>query len=100
MLSRAVSPRLDGFHPHPMQALSTEVHGHEVIAMMLTSDVPFTRESLVATIEQKFGAHTRFFTCSASNMTADELVDFLEDRGKFTPQGGGFNVDPLRVCQH
>jgi probable metal-binding protein len=79
---------------------STEVHGHEVIAMMMTSDVPFTRASLVATIQAKFGANTRFYTCSASNMSADELVTFLEQRGKFTPQGAGFNVDPARVCQH
>lgn len=83
-----------------MPTQSAEVHGHEVIAMMMTSDEPFTRDSLIAMIRQKFGAETRFFTCSAQNLTAEELVAFLEERGKFVPTGNGFNVDPARLCQH
>lgn len=80
---------------------STEhIHGHEVIAMMMTSDEPFTRESLATKIRQKFGANTRFYTCCAENLTPEELVRFLEERGKFAPRGDGFNIDPARVCQH
>lgn len=83
-----------------MSAPSPEVHAHEVIAMMMTADAPFTRESLVATIQQKFGTTTRFFSCSESHMDASALVDFLESRGKFQPQGSGFAMDPSRVCNH
>lgn len=80
--------------------MSNPVHGHEVIAMMIAAEAPYSRESLAAAIRQKFGATTRFFTCSADNLTAEELVAFLEERGKFIPQAGGFTVDPARVCQH
>jgi probable metal-binding protein len=77
-----------------------EIHGHEVIAMMLASSEAYTRESLAAAIVRQFGAEARFHTCSAAGMTAPELVSFLEQRGKFIPRADGFTVDPARVCQH
>lgn len=85
--------------PSPVPA-SAPIHGHDVIAMMLESNQAFSRSSLTAAIEGRFGRSARFYTCSAENMTAGELVDFLESRGKFIPHEGGFTVDPARVCQH
>ena len=78
----------------------TQVHGHEVIAMMKSSTQPYTRDSLVAAILERFGPDTRFFTCSATGMTAVELVDFLESREKFMSAPGGFAINPDRVCSH
>ncbi len=80
--------------------MPSEVHGHEVIAMILQSPEAFTRESLAAAIRTKFGSETRFYTCSASNLTPEELITFLEERGKFIPRDAGFTVNPARVCQH
>lgn len=68
--------------------------------MMLESEQAYSRESLAAAIVARFGADCRFHTCSAEGMTAGELVEFLESRGKFTPRADGFTVDPTRVCQH
>jgi probable metal-binding protein len=76
------------------------IHGHEVISMMMASDEAYTRESLAAAIRQKFGPQARFYTCSASNLTPEDLVTFLEQRGKFTPRDDGFTINPSRVCQH
>jgi len=78
----------------------TQVHGHEVIAMMTASLQPYTRDSLVVAILERFGADARFFTCSAEGMTAVELIDFLDARGKFMPVPGGFAFNPERACQH
>ena len=78
----------------------TQVHGHDVIDMMRASTQPFTRESLVAAILERFGAEARFHTCSAEGMTANELVEFLAARQKFKSVGDGFVVNPDRVCQH
>jgi probable metal-binding protein len=80
--------------------MHTQVHGHDVIDMMMTSPQPYTRESLVAAIIARFGADTRFHTCSAEGLTAAELVAFLESRGKFMPAGEGFAINPASVCQH
>lgn len=79
---------------------NSQVHGHEVIAMIFESKQAYTRDSLAAAIVARFGADTRFHTCSAEGMTAAELVTFLEERGKFMPLDGGFTVDPERVCSH
>lgn len=80
--------------------MENQVHGHEVMDMMVESDEAYTRESLHAAIEGKFGVATRFFTCSAENMTADELISFLEARGKFHLISGGFTTDPEKICHH
>ena len=80
--------------------MSSPVHGHDVIAMIRETPTAYTRETLVAAIIVRFGAATRFFTCSAQDMTAEQLVDFLEGHGKFMPQGEGFTVNPARLCQH
>ena len=78
----------------------TQVHGHEVIALMTASSQPYTRDSLTAAILERFGPDARFFTCSADGMTAGELISFLEAKGKFLPAPGGFAINPARVCQH
>ena len=76
------------------------VHGHEVMRMMIDEGRVYTKATLCAAIVERFGEETRFYTCSAENMTADELVAFLEVRGKFIPEGEGFRTEPDRVCNH
>ncbi len=77
-----------------------QIHGHEVLNMMLTSGKTYTRESLTQDILQKFGAEARFHTCSTQDLTAAQLVDFLESRGKFVPQASGFQTSPDLICKH
>jgi len=77
------------------------IHGHEVLHMMLETPEGFaSAEVLVAAIEARFGADSRFHTCSAEGMAARELVDFLAERGKFVPGGAGFNTEPDKICAH
>lgn len=74
-------------------------HGHEVLHMMEGNS--YTRESLIEAIITKFGTEERFYTCSADNMTAEELVGFLMERGKFMPSDkSGFTVDVTKICNH
>ena len=73
-------------------------HGHEVLAMM--QGKAFTEEGLLKAIIEKFGSDERFYTCSAENLTAQELIDFLKEHGKFMPKEGGFTVDTSKVCDH
>lgn len=74
------------------------IHGHEVLHMMEGNR--YTEESLVKAINDRFGTEERFYTCSAENMTAVELVEFLKDRGKFMPMEEGFTVDTSTICNH
>ncbi len=68
-------------------------HGHEVLHMMAGNTYE-SKEALVKAIINKFGEAERFHTCSAEGMTAAQLVDFLEARGKFMPASSNqFTVD-------
>jgi len=68
--------------------------------MMVDSKATYSVESLKAAIISKFGADARFYTCSADGMTADALINFLAQRGKFVPQEEGFSTLPEKICSH
>ncbi len=75
-------------------------HGHDVLHMMEGNSYS-TKESLVKAIVDKFGTEERFHTCSVEGMTAEELVDFLEEKGKFMPSNSDeFTVDASKICSH
>lgn len=75
-------------------------HGHQVLEMMFSNSYA-SKEELVKAIIEKFGMDERFYTCSTENMTAAELVDFLEAKGKFMPaQDAGFTADKSKMCNH
>lgn len=76
------------------------IHGHEVLNMMIASGESYSTESLVAAIESRFGESARFHTCSAENMSAAELVDFLAKKGKFISADAGFTTAESKICRH
>jgi probable metal-binding protein len=76
------------------------IHGHAVMEMMVASNKAYTRHSLKEDILARFGTDTRFFTCSAEGMTADELINFLEQKGKFVSHGSGFSTHKDKICKH
>ena len=77
-----------------------QIHGHDVLNMMLASGKTYTKATLVADIIEKFGRAAKVHTCSAEDMTAEELVGFFEARGKFKSQAGGFQTSKDVICQH
>ena len=80
--------------------MSESIHGHEVMEMMITSGKSYTKKSLEDEITGKYGVEALFYTCSAENMTAKELVDFLGSRNKFIDGSEGFSTDPDQICDH
>ncbi|MCF7824679.1 MAG: YecH family protein [Candidatus Marinimicrobia bacterium] len=76
------------------------IHGHAVMEMMVASEKAYTRDSLKEDILARFGSDTRYFTCSAEGMTADDLITFLEQKGKFVSQGSGFSTHKDKICNH
>ncbi|KAL8188425.1 UNVERIFIED_CONTAM: hypothetical protein K2H54_000272 [Gekko kuhli] len=52
----------------------------------------FTRASLSRPSTSAIGADARFHTCSASEMDAAALIDFLAKRGKFIESEQGFQT--------
>lgn len=77
-----------------------QIHGHEVMHLMAGTGKNYTRETLREEIINTFGAETRFYTCSAENMTPEELITFLEWKGKFKSAVNGFTADTDKLCDH
>ena len=78
--------------------MAEQIHGHAVLEMMAASGQAYTPESLRAAIVERFGPEARFYTCSAESMTADQLITFLHNRGKFQAAAGGFTTDRAAIC--
>ena len=78
----------------------TDIHAHEVMHMMLEQDEAFSRESLTQAIIERFGANTRFHSCSASGMDVHAVINFLESRGKFVARDDGFSTAQDKICDH
>ena len=77
-----------------------QIHGHEVIQLMLQSGKAYTRTSLRADIIARFGPDARFYTCSAENLTAEGIIDLLQNRGKFISCEQGFQTSADLMCKH
>ncbi|TXR54566.1 YecH family metal-binding protein [Reinekea thalattae] len=76
------------------------IHGHDVMQMMINSNQSYSKASLIEKINQQFGEQCRFHTCSAEDMDAAQLVDFLAQQGKFFEQADGFRTDDSKMCNH
>ncbi|MGJ8649714.1 MAG: YecH family metal-binding protein [Opitutaceae bacterium] len=83
-----------------MQIENIETHGHEVLEMMIESGHPYSNESLKTAIDLKFGTDARFYICSGGNMTANELIEALWAKDKFTGTTESFVFDPANRCNH
>lgn len=80
--------------------MSESIHGHQVMQMMLTHGSALTKEELKNMMHAQFGADTRYHTCSATEMDADMLIEFLEGKGKFIPSDGGIKTAADKICNH
>lgn len=62
----------------------------------------FTEESLLAAMRNTFGDDATYYSCSQSDMTAEQLLTFLKSKGKFVEVEGGFivNTSPGGGCGH
>lgn len=73
------------------------IHGHEVIDFL--RETTSTRENAVTNIEEHFGK-IQFHTCSREGMTAKELIEFLEQKGKINFSTGTTTINEKNICQH
>lgn len=81
-----------------MQSNDGDIHGHEVMHMMLETGASYDETSLEQAIIDRFGPDARFCTCSASGLTANGIVQFLAEREKFVSSGDGFTTSPGKIC--
>ncbi len=79
--------------------MSESVHGHDVMALMVAQATPVLKVELLSKMSQAFGENARYHTCSAENLTAEELIIFLMGKGKMTETTAGISLVGMR-CHH
>ncbi|MCE9678705.1 YecH family protein [Shewanella sp. AS1] len=80
--------------------MSESIHGHQVMELMLSIGRAVSREELKQLMVEQFGEQAKYHTCSAQDMDAQELITFLERRGKFIESEAGVETAADRICQH
>ncbi|ASJ98608.1 MULTISPECIES: YecH family metal-binding protein [Shewanella] len=80
--------------------MSDSIHGHQVMELMLSLGRAVSKGELTQLMSQTFGENARYHTCSASEMDAQELIAFLEQKGKFTESEAGIETAADRICHH
>jgi probable metal-binding protein len=83
-----------------MQIENIEIHGHEVLEMMIETGHTYCDENLEKAIDLKFGKEARFYICSGGDMTAAELIEALWAKGKFSGTTEAYVFDPSDRCDH
>ncbi len=80
--------------------ISESVHGHEILRLLLETPEPLTQAELRGIAAREFGADARYHTCSAAEMTLDDLIVFLMGRGKLSESDGRLIVHRREICNH
>ncbi len=78
--------------------MSESIHGHQVMEMMASSAKTYTKSTLKADIAARFGEKARFHTCMGSDLSADDLIDFLASKGKFVESEQGISMPEEHLC--
>jgi probable metal-binding protein len=76
------------------------IHGHEVLDFIAESRQALAQSEWVAAIEAEFGPDARYHTCSAENLSAAGLVEFLVARGKLAGDATALALDASQICHH
>ena len=79
--------------------MSESIHGHQVMEMMAKSAKKYSRSSLKAEIAAKFGGDACFHVCMDNDLSADTLIDFLVENGKFIESEEGVHMPESHLCQ-
>jgi probable metal-binding protein len=74
-------------------------HGHELIRLIAAAESPVPEEQLHDLARLHFGDSPSFHTCSRQNLSLDELLAFLFEKGKLRRDDDGVAVVRERICQ-
>ena len=62
--------------------MNKSLHGHNVLNLVKEQAQPLSKIELLHAIGQAFGEEARFHTCSAKDLTAENLVELFMNKRK------------------
>ncbi len=74
------------------------VHGHEIITLIHELQ-PITFGQLRRTVDQRYG-DAGFHACAGGEMTLEQLLAFLQQRGKVVERDGRYYGQVHLMCDH
>ena len=80
--------------------METVIHAHDVLGMVAESPDGMPLQELRVVLNSKYGPEVRFTNCADAKFTVDELLVFLESRGKISVNEGVARVNGQMVCNH
>jgi probable metal-binding protein len=84
-----------------LEQANQSAHGHEIMRLIASRESRgYSRAQLAADVVAQFGTDARFHACAGDNMTLDELLVFLADRGKVIETTEGLRTDLGLMCSH
>ncbi|WP_160060967.1 YecH family metal-binding protein [Psychromonas sp. L1A2] len=78
--------------------MNQSIHGHQVIEILEKSEKAYTKKTLKTMISKTFGDSARFHTCMSSDLTADQLINFLAAKGKIFESTEGISMPKDFLC--
>jgi probable metal-binding protein len=80
--------------------MPNDVHGHAVLEMILEAPDAMSRDWVLSSANARFGADATYYTCSASAMSIEDLLEFLVTRRKITIADDIVTAYRERMCTH
>lgn len=80
--------------------MSDSIHGHQVMQLMLSLGGAISKTELMKLMATQFGEQAKYHTCSATEMSAEQLIAFLERKGKFIESAMGIETAVDKICHH
>ena len=80
--------------------MSRSTHGRNVLEIVREAEQAMSREMLLQSMHTQFGEKAVFHTCSASDMTGEELVDMFLGKGRLLLNEGALSVGGCGCGSH
>ncbi|PJE80501.1 hypothetical protein CI610_00529 [invertebrate metagenome] len=76
------------------------VHGHNVIAFINSLEKALPHDILLSAIIEHFGESQIFHTCKRQGLSAQELLQHFESKGKLIEDNGMLKLMPCHCHEH
>ncbi len=77
-----------------------ELHGHKILGYIKKLPTTTIKADVISAVVKEFGENVRYYNCSNSGYTAEELITFFEEKGKVIFNESGYTYDREAGCKH
>lgn len=76
------------------------IHIHDILDMIYTSGKSYTIDSLLDEVKNIYGKDVSFNSCSDNRFGLEEMIGFMQSRGKIEVKGDRIYPAGASYCDH